>query len=114
MTQELIVSISGMRGIIGENLNTSTAINYACAFGTFLKNSKGKKKLTIAVGTDTRPSGDMLKSAIMAGLCSIGVDVVDLGIVTTPTVGIMVRELICDGGIVITASHNPIDRKSVV
>jgi phosphomannomutase len=113
MAQELIISISGMRGIVGENLNASTAINYACAFGTFLKNSKGKKKLTIALGADTRPSGDMLKSAIMAGLCSVGVDVIDLGIVTTPTVGIMVRELVCDGGIVITASHNPIEYNGI-
>jgi phosphomannomutase len=113
MTQELIISISGMRGIIGENLNASAAINYACAFGTFLKKSKGKKKLTIAVGTDTRPSSDMLKSAVMAGLCSIGVDVVDLGMVTTPTVGIMVTELLCDGGIVVTASHNPIEYNGI-
>ncbi len=113
MTQELIISISGMRGIIGENLNASIAAAYACAFGTFLKNSKGKQKLTIAIGTDSRPSGDMLKLAVAAGLCSIGADVIDLGMVTTPTVGIMVRELVCDGGMVITASHNPIEYNGI-
>jgi phosphomannomutase len=79
MAQDLIISISGMRGIVGENLNALTATNYGCAFGTFLRNSKGKKKLSIAIGTDSRPSGGMLKSAISAGLCSVGVDVIDLG-----------------------------------
>lgn len=113
MAEELIISISGMRGIIGENLNAITAVNYACAFGTFLKKSKGKSKLTIGIGTDSRPSGDMLKSAIEAGLCSIGVNVIDFGLVITPTVGIMVRHLECDGGIVITASHNPIEYNGI-
>ena len=113
MEQELIVSISGMRGIIGENLTVNTAVKFACAFGTFLKNSKGKKKLSIAIGTDSRPSRDMLKSAIAAGLCAIGIDVVDLGIVTTPTVGVMLRYLECDGGVVVTASHNPLEYNGI-
>ena len=113
MSQDLIISISGMRGIIGENLNALTAMNYGCAFGTFLKNSKGKSKLTIAIGTDSRVSGDMLKSAVAAGLCAVGANIVDVGMVATPTVGIMVRELVCDGGIVITASHNPIEYNGI-
>ncbi len=113
MAQDLIISISGMRGIVGENLNAFTATNYGCAFGTFLRNSKGKKKLKIAIGTDSRPSGGMLKSAIMAGLCSVGADIIDLGLVTTPTVGIMIRELECDGGIVVTASHNPVEYNGI-
>lgn len=113
MEQELIVSISGMRGIIGENLTVNTAVKFACAFGTFLKNSKGKKKLSIAIGTDSRPSRDMLKSAIAAGLCAIGIDVVDLGIVATPTVGVMLRYLECDGGVVVTASHNPLEYNGI-
>lgn len=111
--QDLIISISGLRGIVGENFNASTALNYALAFGTFLKNSKGKKKLTIAIGTDSRPSGDMLKSAVAAGLCNLGANVIDVGLVTTPTVGIMVRELLCDGGLVITASHNPVEYNGI-
>lgn len=113
MKQDLIISISGMRGIVGENLNASAATNYGCAFGTFLKNSKGKKKLSIAIGIDSRPSGGMLKSAISAGLCSVGVDIIDLGLVTTPTVGIMVRHLRCDGGVVVTASHNPVEYNGI-
>jgi phosphomannomutase len=111
--QDLIISISGLRGIVGENFNSQTALNYALAFGTFLKNSKGKPKLKIAIGTDSRPSGDMIKSAVAAGLCSLGADVMDVGLVTTPTVGIMVRELLCDGGLVITASHNPIEYNGI-
>jgi phosphomannomutase len=113
MAQDLIISISGMRGIVGENLNAFTATNYGCAFGTFLKNSKGKKRLSVAIGTDSRPSGGMLKSAISAGLCSVGVNVIDLGLVTTPTVGIMVRQLECDGGAVVTASHNPTEYNGI-
>jgi phosphomannomutase len=113
MKQDLIISISGLRGIIGENLNALTAMNYGCAFGTFLKKSKGKKKLTIVIGSDGRASGDMLKSATAAGLCSVGANVIDLGIVTTPTVGVMTRQLECDGGIVITASHNTIEYNGI-
>lgn len=113
MAQNLIISISGVRGIVGENLNATTAADFACAFGTFLKSSTDKDKLSVAAGSDTRPSGDMLKSAVIAGLSSIGIDAVDLGIVTTPTVGIMLRHLKCDGGMVITASHNPAEYNGI-
>ncbi len=109
MAQELIISVSGVRGIIGENLTAALAAEYGCAFGSFLKDSaSGHKKLRVCVGRDSRPSGLMLEAAVSAGLCSVGVDVVTLGIVSTPTVGIMLRELECDGGVVITASHNPV------
>jgi len=98
-----------MRGIVGENLTASVAGDYGRAFGTFLKNRQAGKeeKLSVCIGRDSRPSGQMLKSAVVAGLCDIGIDVVDLGMVTTPGIGIMVRELGCDGGVVVTASHNP-------
>ena len=110
MGEQLIISVSGMRGIVGENLTPSVAVEYGCAFGTFLKNqSDGKdKKLSVCIGRDSRISGQMVKSAIVAGLCSVGIDIIDLGIVTTPCVGIMLQHLSCDGGVVITASHNPI------
>jgi len=113
MKQDLIISISGLRGIVGENLNAAIAADFARAFGTFLKSSTDKDKLSAAIGSDTRPSGDMLKSAVIAGLSSIGIDVADLGIVTTPTVGIMLRHLECDGGMVITASHNPVEYNGI-
>ena len=113
MAEQLIISISGLRGIVGENLNAAIAADFARAFGTFLKSSTDKNKLSAAIGSDTRPSGDMLKSAVIAGLSSIGIDVADLGIVTTPTVGIMLRHLECDGGMVITASHNPVEYNGI-
>ncbi len=109
--QELIISISGMRGIIGENLTPAIAAEYGCAFGSFLKSDipapRGGKP-SVCIGRDSRVSGPMLAAAVASGLCAVGVDVVDLGLVTTPSVGIMVRHLGCDGGVIITASHNPI------
>ncbi len=112
MSEELIISISGMRGIVGENFDAVTAVEYGCAFGSFLKStvlrSGSGERLSVALGRDSRPSGPMLSSAIAAGLGSVGVDVVDLGVVATPTVGIVLRKLGCAGGVVITASHNPI------
>jgi len=109
MAEQLIISVSGMRGIVGENLTASIAADYGRAFGSFLKEGykTSKEKLSVCLGRDSRPSGRMLKLALSEGLCSVGVDVIDLGIVTTPCVGIMVRELGCSGGVVITASHNP-------
>jgi phosphomannomutase len=114
MAQELIISISGMRGIIGENLFPETAAAYGAAFGTFLKEqTAGNKRRVVAIGRDSRPSGSMLFSAVASGLASVGVDVIDLGICTTPGVGIMLRHLQCVGGVVITASHNPIEYNGI-
>jgi phosphomannomutase len=109
MTQELIISISGMRGLVGENLFPETAAVYGSAFGAFLKQRhSNKRKLSVAVGRDSRPSGAMIFSAVASGLAAVGVNIIDLGICSTPAVGVMLRHLGCDGGIVITASHNPI------
>jgi phosphomannomutase len=115
MPEKLIISISGMRGIVGENLTPSIAAEYGCAFGTFLKSKHTGKggKLSVCIGRDSRSSGQMLKSAVATGLCAVGINVVDLGLVTTPGVGIMVRELQCNGGVVITASHNPIQYNGI-
>jgi phosphomannomutase len=110
MAESLIISVSGMRGVIGENLTPVIAAQYGCAFGTFLRDvaTADGRRLRICIGRDSRVSGPMLASAMTAGLCSVGVDVIDLGLVTTPCVGVMLRELGCDGGIVVTASHNPL------
>jgi len=115
MAEQLIISVSGMRGIIGENLTASIAVEYGSAFGTYLRNrlqrdtqNAAQEAMSVCIGMDSRPSGEMLKSAAAAGLCAAGIDVIDLGIVTTPCVGVMVRELAAAGGVVITASHNPI------
>ena len=115
MTEQLIISISGMRGIVGENLTASIAGEYGCAFGTFLKDTFAGKseKVSACIGRDSRDSGEMLKSGVTEGLCKVGADVIDLGLVTTPGVGVMVRQLGCSGGVVITASHNPIQYNGV-
>lgn len=109
MAQELIISVSGMRGIIGENLTAGIAAEYGCAFGTFLRSrTEAGRRPSVCIGRDSRVSGPMLLSAVAAGLCSVGVETIDLGLVTTPGVGIMLRHLGCAGGVMITASHNPI------
>jgi len=115
MSEQLIITISGMRGIVGENLTDSVAGEYGSAFGTFLKDIYADKKgrLSVCIGMDSRPSGPMLKSAVTAGLCAVGINVIDLGVVTTPCIGIMVRELGCSGGVIITASHNPIQYNGI-
>lgn len=111
----MIISVSGLRGIVGENLTDAVAVDYGCAFGTFLASRQiGEgKKLSVCIGRDSRPTGQMLTSAAAAGLCSVGINVIDLGIVTTPGVGIMIKELGCDGGVVVTASHNPMQYNGI-
>lgn len=108
MAEQLIITVSGMRGIIGDNLTAAVATEYGCAFGTFLKENNPDLRPAVCIGMDSRPSGQMLKSAVTAGLTGVGVDVIDLGLVTTPCVGVSLRELGCTGGVIITASHNPI------
>lgn len=100
----LIVSVSGIRGLIGENLTPDIAVRFALAFGTFIK---GKKK--IIIGADTRITGDMMKNAVISGLLGTGCEVIDVGIAPTPTVQHLVKQQNADGGIVISASHNPIE-----
>ena len=114
MAEQLIISVSGMRGIVGENLTAPIAAEYGVAFGTYLKNRHrhntlhvAQEMLSVCIGKDTRPSGEMLKLAVTAGLCAAGINVIDLGVVTTPSVGVMVRSLEAAGGVIITASHNP-------
>lgn len=107
----LIKSISGIRGTIGgkvdENLTPLDVVKFTSAFGTWLQNNTNQKDLTLVVGRDARISGAMVNSLITATLQGLGIHVVDLGLSTTPTVEVMVPELNADGGIIITASHNP-------
>ncbi|HBR11437.1 MAG TPA: phosphoglucosamine mutase [Chryseobacterium sp.] len=107
----LIKSISGIRGTIGgkvnENLTPLDVVKFASAFGTWLQNNQNKKDLTLVIGRDARISGPMVSSLVTATLQGLGINVVDLGLSTTPTVEIMVPELNADGGIILTASHNP-------
>ncbi|KEY18009.1 phosphoglucosamine mutase [Kaistella antarctica] len=107
----LIKSISGIRGTIGgkvdENLTPLDVVKFTSAFGTWLQNNNNKKDLTIVVGRDARISGSMVNSLVTATLQGLGIHVIDLGLSTTPTVEVMVPELNADGGIILTASHNP-------
>jgi phosphomannomutase len=98
----LMVSVSGVRGTIGGTLTPEVACRFGCAFGTMLGTGK-----TVMLGSDTRPSGAMIRSAVSAGLVATGIHVIDLGVVTTPGAALMTRLGRAEGGIVVTASHNP-------
>jgi phosphomannomutase len=99
----LMISVSGIRGVVGEGLTPEVVLKYASAFGIMCKSGK------VVLGRDSRGSGEMFKSAVVSGLLSTGCQVIDLGICATPTVEIAVNDLKVKGGIIITASHNPIE-----
>src|SRR5262245_24201142 len=101
MASELIVSVSGIRGIVGQSLTPDVACRFAMALGTHTGGGK------VVLGRDSRHSGPMLGQAVIAGLLGSVCDVVDLAIAATPTVGVAICELRAAGGIQITASHNP-------
>ncbi len=106
----LIVSISGIRGTIGgevsANLTPLDIVKFSSAYATWLiKNSETKPK--VVVGRDARISGAMVNQLVIASLTAMGIDVVDLGLSTTPTVELAVTDEQASGGIIITASHNP-------
>jgi len=106
-----MISISGVRGVIGQSLTPQVAVRFGQAFGHFLIQNRAQnsgKKPTVAIGRDTRPSGMMIFGAVSAGLMSVGVNVVNVDVATTPSVALMGRYLKTDASIVITASHNPI------
>ena len=107
----LIKSISGIRGTIGgstgDNLTPIDAVKFAAAYGTWLKGYAKKEKLTAVIGRDARLSGEMIQNLVVSTLIGLGIDVVDLGLSTTPTVEIAVPLKKADGGIILTASHNP-------
>jgi phosphomannomutase len=109
----LIKSISGIRGTIGggigDNLTPLDAVKFASAYGTWLldRNKEVKETLRVVVGRDARISGKMISSLVSNTLVGLGIDVVDLGLSTTPTVEVAVPMENAHGGIIITASHNP-------
>jgi phosphomannomutase len=104
----LILSVSGARGIVGRSMTPSVAADFAAAYGSFVKAATAKSDPVFCLGRDSRPSGEMLAAAAAAGLASVGGRVVDLGVVATPTVAVMIGHHRADGGMVITASHNPL------
>ena len=106
----LMISVSGVRGLIGQTLTPQVATEFGQAFGTFLKGNVAgtATPLTVAIGRDTRPSGPMVQFAVAAGLMSMGIHIVDVGVATTPSIALMGRFLKAHAAIVITASHNPL------
>ncbi len=107
----LIKSISGIRGTIGgkpgEGLSPLDVVKFTSAYACWAKEKSGKKKNKIVVGRDARISGEMVSSLVVATLSGMGCDVVNIGLATTPTTEIAVTEENADGGIILTASHNP-------
>ena len=107
----LIKSISGIRGTIGgkpsENLTPIDIVESISAYGSWLKNNHVNKKLKIVIGRDARISGEMVENICIGTLQAMGIDVVNIGLSTTPTVEIAVPLENADGGIILTASHNP-------
>lgn len=107
----LIKSISGIRGTIGgkpgDNLTPVDAVKFAAAYGSWMRKGLNGKNGRVVIGRDARISGEMIQNLVVATLTGLGIDVIDLGLSTTPTVEIAVPLEQADGGIILTASHNP-------
>ena len=107
----LIKSISGIRGtiggVVGSNLTPLDTVKFAAAYGTWIKQQRSKEHYRVVVGRDARISGAMVQNLVMNTLIGLGIDVIDLDLSTTPTVEIAVPLEKADGGIILTASHNP-------
>lgn len=107
----LIKSISGIRGTIGgqagEGLSPLDVVKFTASYSTYMQSNSDKKKLKIVVGRDARISGEMVNSLVVGTLMGMGADVVNIGLATTPTTELAVTAENADGGIILTASHNP-------
>ena len=107
----LIKSISGIRGTIGgkvdQGLTPIDAVKFAAAYGTWLKNRNEGQALKVGIGRDARISGQMISDLVVSTLVGLGIDVINLGLSTTPTVEVAVPLEKAQGGIILTASHNP-------
>lgn len=101
--ETLIISVSGVRGIVGESFTPGLLTKFGAVFGTFAGGGK------VVIGRDTRTSSEMALHALLAGLMATGCRVIDVGICPTPTILLMAKELEADGNITITASHNPVE-----
>ncbi|NTW56931.1 MAG: phosphoglucosamine mutase [Chlorobiaceae bacterium] len=107
----LMISVSGIRGIVGESLTPLNLTAFATSFATWAahrRSGNGAGKPKIVIGRDTRPTGKLIADLVASTLALCGCDILDLGVATTPTVEIAVPEEHADGGLIITASHNPV------
>ncbi len=112
MSDTLMISVSGMRGHVGTDLTPELVARHAAAFGAWVGeagSTDGGRKPAVVIGRDSRTSGPMFESAAASGLMSVGVDVIELGVVPTPTVQMAVEHHHAGGGLILTASHNPIE-----
>lgn len=113
MPDTLMVGVSGVRGIVGRDLTPEFVARYAAAFGTWaagrVRRARGRRRAAVVLGRDARTSGPMFAAAAQAGLMSVGCDVIDIGLVLTPSAQLAVEYHGAAGGIVLTASHNPIE-----
>ena len=105
--KNIITSVSGIRGIYGESLTPFNLIKYSSAYAAYLKSKSRERRLKIALGRDGRLHGEVVSEIVINSLLMSGIDVINLGVVPTPTVQIATEELKCTGGISVTASHNP-------
>lgn len=103
----------GARGIANTEISCELAMKIGRATAMVLSKDREDRKLKILIGTDTRKSADMLSSAIAAGFCSVGCDVLLLGVVPTPAVAFLVKEYSYDAGVMISASHNPCEYNGI-
>lgn len=104
-----MLSVSGARGIVGKTMTPVVAATFAGAFGSHIRTLVGERRPRLVVARDGRFGGESLARAVQGALAATGADVIDLGVAMTPTVGLMIRALGADGGMAITASHNPIE-----
>src|SRR5713226_6087948 len=116
MSDTLMISVSGVRGLVGTDLTPEVVARWAAAFGTWAGsgiratgNGKRSRRVRIVLGRDARTSGPMFADAATAGLMSVGCNIIDVGLVPTPTVQLAVEHHKAAGGIILTASHNPIE-----
>ena len=103
-----MVGISGVRGVVGKSLTPELLTKYSAAFGNLCKSRRQNLSPKVVLGRDSRASGEMCRLAVLSGLMATGCEVTDIGICPTPTAQIAVEGLQASGGMVITASHNPI------
>ena len=102
-----MLSVSGLRGVVGASLTPEVVVRYVCAAAAWMASEANKAAPTVIVARDGRASGAMVRELVIGALVASGCEVIDLGIATTPTTGVMVLEHGAQGAIIITASHNP-------
>jgi phosphomannomutase len=108
MQKDLMASVSGVRGVVGKSFPPELLARYSAAFGNLCNLFSPNAHPKVVLGRDSRMSGEMCRLAVLSGLLATGCEVIDLSICPTPTVQIAVEKLMAEGGIIITASHNPI------